>query len=483
MEFLSCAGLVVLVVLFMYTYQVLSSPLAHVPGPWYNSWTSAIYKYHLLTGCAPKYVQSLHEKYGPVVRISPDEVDISDPSAAQIIHRIKNEFPKSPSFYGRLVPGVENIFNTTDLDFHRRHRRLLSSPISESSLRTNFMPIVDAKVRLAIERIAGEAEKRGAADVFKWWLFMAADIISQLSFGNSFNMLENGKKTQYILDIEATGPAAGIRLTFPALYYLAQYIHIPVLKDAVKTQKRMFQYAQQSILNHKKLTDDGSPEARQTLFTKLYRAGEEGLSSLEITCDAQAYIVAGSDTAAITLSYLIWAVCRHSKVKQRLVRELQTLPAGFGDMEIRNLRYLHLVVEEALRLYCAAPAGLPRVVPPGGAELAGYRLPAGIVVRTQAYSLHREPTVFHEPERFIPERWEHPTREMKDAFMPFGGGSRTCIGLHLARLELRLATAIFFHRFPSAEVSCLEGMTDEDMVPKMFFLLQPKGKRCLIQVI
>jgi hypothetical protein len=84
--------------------------------------------------------------------------------------------------------------------------------------------------------------------------------------------------------------------------------------------------------------------------------------------------------------------------------------------------------------------------------------------------------------RFDPSRWEQPTRQMEDALMPFGGGSRTCIGMHLARAELRLSTARFFRKFPKATISTKEGMTVEDMDQIAYFLMSPKGKRCIVQV-
>jgi cytochrome P450 len=70
---------------------------------------------------------------------------------------------------------------------------------------------------------------------------------------------------------------------------------------------------------------------------------------------------------------------------------------------------------------------------------------------------------------------------MKDAFMPFGGGSRSCIGMHLAQAELRLATAEFFRMFPKASAPTLEGMDAEDMDQIAYFLMSPKNKRCLLQ--
>jgi cytochrome P450 len=100
---------------------------------------------------------------------------------------------------------------------------------------------------------------------------------------------------------------------------------------------------------------------------------------------------------------------------------------------------------------------------------------------------------------FNPSRWEAPTKEMREAWMPFGGGARStsslltlgcivlltilsvCIGLHLAQMELRIATARFFRAYPNAQISTLDEFGDEDMEQVIYFLMFPKNKRCLIQ--
>lgn len=115
---------------------------------------------------------------------------VSDPAGARQIHRIKGEFLKAP-FYEKVNPGA-NVFNTRDVDIHRRHRKLLSGPVSETGLQA-LLPQVEAKVRLTIQRIGEEMYTRGAADLCKWWLFMTTDVIGELSFGESFRMLEYGQ--------------------------------------------------------------------------------------------------------------------------------------------------------------------------------------------------------------------------------------------------------------------------------------------------
>lgn len=84
------------------------------------------------------------------------------------------------------------MFAQTDTKLHASRRRLLASPISDSSL-TTFEDTVNGRVLLALDKAAEEMQTRGAADMFKWWLFMATDVIGELSFGESFRMLEHGE--------------------------------------------------------------------------------------------------------------------------------------------------------------------------------------------------------------------------------------------------------------------------------------------------
>jgi cytochrome P450 len=124
--------------------------------------------------------------------VGPTEVHVSDVAAVKKIHNVKSSFRKSPWYESFTPPKVLNVFNTSDVDFHRHLRRLLSSPMSESSLKAVEM-YIRRNVDLAVEGIAREMSQQGAADVFKWWMFMATDVIGELSFGESFRMLEFGK--------------------------------------------------------------------------------------------------------------------------------------------------------------------------------------------------------------------------------------------------------------------------------------------------
>ncbi|EAU34328.1 predicted protein [Aspergillus terreus NIH2624] len=336
---------------------------------------------------------------GPIVRVTPEEVDICDITAAKEIHKTGGRFLKSNFYHALAPPGTESVFSTTDPAFHSAHRRLLAMPISDSSL-TGFEQVIAGKVHLAVRRMGEEMRSRGAMDVFKWWLFMATDVIGELSFGESFRMLESGQKNQYILDLEQISSLAPVRTTFPLLVQLGSLLPLPVFRRVAAAGQRLIDYAQQSIDRYARLVEGSGVSAPPpTLFMKLYNAGKDGLSTTEIRNEARTYIVAGSDTTAISLTYLVYAVCRDERVHARLVDEVAALPENFDDRMMRELPYLNWVINEALRLYTAVPFGLPRTVPAEGAEFLGYRLPGGVIVSTQSYSLHRDGEIFPEPDR------------------------------------------------------------------------------------
>lgn len=103
------------------------------------------------------------------------------------------------SFYERIRGSelnTDNVFSTSDYGYHSRHRRLLSGPMSKSSLKS-VEPIIKGRVELTIQRMGEEMKSRGCTDVMKWWLFMATDIIGELSFGDSFRMLEIGRVSHF----------------------------------------------------------------------------------------------------------------------------------------------------------------------------------------------------------------------------------------------------------------------------------------------
>lgn len=192
--------------------------------------------------------------------------------------------------------------------------------------------------------------------------------------------------------------------------------------------QRMMDYAAESLERYERAREADPENVKPTLLTKLYEGVDEGTySRKQLMADARGNIVAGTDTTAITASYGVWMLAHHPQVEYELIREVSQLPDDFVDEDLRELKLLNNVVHETLRLRGAVGQALPREVPAGGAEFCGYYIPGGTTVGLQAWTMHRKPEVWRDPEAFDPSRWEEPTKEMKDCYVPFGGGSRGTI--------------------------------------------------------
>lgn len=159
----------------------------------YTALTRLPLKIAIITGRRIYFIHDLHQRYGPIVRISPDEVSISSIAELKEIHRVGTPFLKT-EWYSKFVferrPGV---FTMRDPKQHAARRKLFARPFSKSELRRMWEPVVQEKVRLAVSQIRGELTRDGRSDVMKWWTFLATDVSGHLMFGESFDMLQLGK--------------------------------------------------------------------------------------------------------------------------------------------------------------------------------------------------------------------------------------------------------------------------------------------------
>lgn len=195
---------------------------------------------------------------------------------------------------------------------------------------------------------------------------------------------------------------SGIRAELGPLIRIAQLLPIPSIQGVLQISQRMDKYGLTAIDNHKEhvMTTTGKESA--SLFSKfLDTTKNQELSLAQISAEASNLIVAGSDTTAISLTYLIWSLLRpqHQEIKRKLLAEIADSPIVTSTAELGELRYLNFVINESLRLYGAAPGSLPRICPAGGFQLGEYFIPEGTTVSAQAYTAHRDGSVFPDPNR------------------------------------------------------------------------------------
>jgi cytochrome P450 len=184
----------------------------------------------------------------------------------------------------------------------------------------------------------------------------------------------------------------------PLVYSILRYMPIKRAKQIASADDIIYDHGVNAVKNMR-----GGNGSSLNLFGQMLAASDSeekvSITDNEVRSEAANLIIAGSDTTAVTLTYLVWAVLKHRDLQTRLEEEVTQLSDELGMTELEAAPVLNSVIEETLRLYGAAPGALPRVVPTQGMTVDGHDIPAGVEVSTQAYTSHRDPRVFPEPLR------------------------------------------------------------------------------------
>lgn len=380
------------------------SPLSKVPGPWHARLTGVRLTWSVFANNRIHYIHALHQKYGPIVRIAPLEVDVADPAVARQIHKMGSGFVKAP-FYKLLSPGpVDNIFNFRDPKLHSARRRLYAKGFTLVSLRKEWEPTVRYAIQVAVRKIKQNAST-GEAEIMGWWTLMANEIVCRLTFGGGIDTVEKGVKDPFVLMLERRmGDLAHLLKYFvPPLYYVGRLLAhvVPRLHNVFYSQEMMFAAGDGVVANARSEKNTGG--GAKNLFAKALTEGEaDGAGSLtdtDIITDAGALLLAGSDPTAISLTFLIWCVLNRPELQKQVEEEVAAMNEDFNDAVCEGLPILNAVIDESLRLYGAAPGCMPRSVPTGGVVLGGYYMPDSTIVVTQNWSLQRDPATWANPDR------------------------------------------------------------------------------------
>lgn len=196
--------------------------------------------------------------------------------------------------------------------------------------------------------------------------------------------------------------------------------------------------------------------ADQLIDRNVFRGDEKRNIFLDVVAESTAdrlalrgqilsLLVAGRDTTACLLTWTFFMLIRHPHVLEKLRKEIKEVypdPTNVTRTNLREMSYLQNVLKETLRLYPSAPvnerkANKTTFLPTGGGpyRTAPVLIPKGATVAYSVYALHRRPDLYGmDAELFRPERWDedmpifHDKTSAAWGYLPFNGGSRSCLG-------------------------------------------------------
>lgn len=437
------ASITVLYYCLAIAYVLYVHPLSNLPGP--KLWIAFPFMRHLaaIRGQLDAKLSEFHRKYGPVVRYEPWAVTFITAEAWRDIYGIRPgraQLPKNVKYRENEAPDI--IFSN-DLD-HARYRKALSHAFSEKGLRSQEL-LITKYVDLLVATLNKYAARGEPVDMAKWYNLTTFDLIGDLTFGESFNGLENEQENEWVTitfnSIKAL-PFLRAASLYPFLMRIYRLFFAVPFSGARNTHRdRTAESVQRRVRND---ALHGRGDFMDSMLK--HRGAKDGLSDSELVSNANILIGGGSETTASLLSGTTFLLLRNPSVLAKATAEIRSAFVTDSDITFTStstgLPYVHACLTEALRLYPPLAGADQRLVATP-TTISGYRLPAGTAVAVPQLASYHSARNFHQPHAFRPERWlsSRPPEfhnDNRDVHRPFSVGPRNCIGQALANAEMRL---------------------------------------------
>ncbi|KAJ5990155.1 cytochrome P450 [Penicillium canescens] len=503
----------VLFIAFNYIRTAFKPDIRDLPGPLIARFSNLYKLYMVYDGRCHIKNLDLHKKYGPMVRVGPRHVCISDTAAMSTIYSISTKFVKVslipllyciyPNKDGKDQPSdklqsesytplgfkykgkpIDTLFATQDPVIHKRLRVPVSQMYSMTSIRT-LEPGVDECSDIflkAMHELEGQEIDLGVW--LHWWAF---DGIGAITFNKRFGFLERRADIEGMIDSLKKGLLYGSLVSqVPLLhqYLLGNETFLSILKS-LPGFFDPFGYMCSIATEQMKRYDEEENHGQRNDFLAWLRTeantGKHEVSEPDMIGYLLANLTAGSDTTAITLRAIFYYLMQDPELFKKLHQEIDDadssgrLSKHISYAESLQLPYLQAVIKEALRLHPAVAAPLERVVPPEGATVGGHYLRAGTIVGMNPWVIHRDTTIYGtDAEKFRPERWidssEEQLKLMGRYFMAFGQGARTCIGKNISLMEMGKIVPQLLREFDVEWAS-----TEPDWTVRTYFFSMQEG--------
>ncbi|KAI9663511.1 MAG: hypothetical protein M1831_002520 [Alyxoria varia] len=439
--------------------NVYFHPLSKYPGP---KIAAATRLYHafiewVLAASFQDTLQSLHAKYGNVVRVGPNELHFSDPQAYQDIYNNKNRWDKEQALYHSFGED-RSSFGFLTYEEAKPRKDVLNKMFSAKAI-SEAIGLVEEKVNTLCDAFEELSKKGEPADLFYGFRCMTMDIVTYLCFGKSLDaMSEPGFRAPVIVAMDASQEVF-VRFKHSD-FYKNMIVKCPLSITRIVAPQTMGLIELQQILM-KQINDlSEHPENMKflphsmtiyhTLMSKESYKNGTAPDPQSLYDEAQALLFAGADTVGNALMIASFYLARDPERLALLKKEIRNA-APEKDVnpsmrELERLPYLNGCIKEVLRLSQGVVSGLLRITPAQGATIAGVSVPGGVIVSCASPFVHLNADIFPAPLEFKPERWiEDPS--LDNWLVAFSKGPRSCLGINLAWVELRMTMAAVFRRF------------------------------------
>lgn len=363
---------------------------------------------------------------------------------------------------------------------HSARKRLISHVYSKSYIQSS--PAASAQSRSIIydrflpilEASTAETQAPHGIDVYSVFMAATMDFIAGYIFGlqNGTDFLSDKAYREHFLELyKARNDYGYYDQELPQLTKICRKLGIPLCpKWADEANKELGEWCQRLCEKMQRFLDSEEQLDRNSLDQPIvWNALVGGLQTekakngqgsvlyptalsnfkLSVTSELFDHVLAGQETAGLTLTYLCWRLSQSLDLQEQLRAELLSLSPNMRLAEdgasampdakqLDSLPLLHAVLTETLRLHAPIPGPQPRQTPESGCRIGPFAVPGGVRVAALAHTLHRNESVFPEPERWDHTRWlpscasDEDRKQRNRQFWAFSSGGRMCIGSNFA---------------------------------------------------
>ena len=408
-------------------------------------------KFHLI-------MEDWYRQFGDLYQFklgSDRAVAIADPGMVQKILQARPEkFSRMDGIRLTIEEmGIEGLFSAEGEQW-RRHRHYAKHAFDVRHLR-DFFPVMNAVTRRLNRRWQQLAEQGSSMDVQQEMMRYTVDITTNLAFGYDMNTLdEEGDRIQ--THLERIFPMIAFRAFMPVRYW--NHLKLPADRTLEKSLVELRAAIDHLIENARRqlVENPDLKERPQNLLQALLAAQSEGdveLSDLEIYGNVFTFLLAGEDTTANSIAWMMYFMAKYPEIQRKMQAEADSVLGEVASVtdydEIRDLRYIEAVAHETMR--CKPVATFLALQALTDVTINQLQIPKGTPVFVLLRPKGMEEGEFADAAEFKPERWlDYSPRDNphhRKSFLPFGGGPRLCPGRSLALLEIKMAMSMICHHF------------------------------------
>ncbi|KAM4806359.1 cytochrome P450 4B1 [Urocitellus parryii] len=383
-------------------------------------------------------------------------LNIYEPDYAKAVYSRGD--PKAPDVYDFLLQWTGKGLLVLHGPKWFQHRKLLTPGFHYDVLKP-YVAVFAESAHAMLDKWEKKALGDKSFDIFCDVGHMALDTLMKCTFGKGEKGLCQRDNNYYLAVSDLT---LLVQQRIESFQYHNDFIYwfTPHGRRFLQACKIAHDHTDQVIRKRKEALKDEKEQEKihkrkhlDFLDILLEAQDENGLrlSEADIRAEVNTFMFEGHDTTTSGISWFLYCMALYPEHQQRCreeVREILGDKDSFQWDDLGKMTYLTMCIKESFRLYPPVPQVYRQLSKPVN-FVDGRSLPAGSLISLHIYALHRNSTVWPDPEVFDPLRFspENMTGRHPFAYIPFSAGPRNCIGQQFAMNEIKVVTALCLHRF------------------------------------